>query len=281
MNKLHGGVDLIRYSVLASGSTGNSIYIGSKDYNLLIDAGISGRRIEEGLKKIGVNPYDINGIFVTHEHDDHVRGIGVYARKYRIPIFLNYNTYHKLPSCVGEIDESLINICDTGLIKEFGELQVESFGVSHDAIEPVGYIIREKNLKLSILTDLGYVSQKIKDKIKGSHVFLFEANHNVDMLRMSSYPWTIKQRILSDVGHLSNEATGEALVEVITSETRSVYLCHLSKENNMRELARLTIKNILESNNIFENDVRLMDTFPHEPTELEILEFKEAVISKA
>lgn len=266
---------MIRYSILASGSTGNSIFIGSKDINLLIDAGISGRKIDEGLKKIGISPCDINGIFVTHEHDDHIKGIGVYARKYNVPIFLNYNTYKNLPPCVGEIDESLINIINTGDIKEFGDLRVESFGVSHDAVEPVGYVIRERNLKISIITDLGYVSQKIKDKIKGSHVFLFEANHNVDMLRMSSYPWATKQRILSDVGHLSNEATGEALAEVITCDTQSIYLCHLSKENNMRELARLTIKNILECKDVCGNNVRLMDTFPHEPTKLEILEFKE------
>ncbi|MGD9678372.1 MAG: MBL fold metallo-hydrolase [Vulcanibacillus sp.] len=271
---------MIRYSILASGSSGNSIYIGSNGYNFLIDAGISGRRIDEELKNLDVNPSDLDGIFVTHEHDDHIKSVGVYARKYRIPIYLNNNTYRNLPSTVGKIDETLINIFNTGVTKEFGELKVESFGVSHDAIEPVGYIVREKNLKLSILTDLGYVSQKIKDKIRGSNVFLFEANHNIEMLRMSSYPWVTKQRILSDIGHLSNEAAGEALAEVITSDTQCVYLCHVSKENNLRELARITVENILDSYNISRNKLRLMDTYSHKSTELEILEIKEEILLK-
>ncbi len=269
---------MIKYSVLASGSTGNSIYVGSKDYNLLIDAGISGRRIEDGLKKIMVNPNDIDGIFVTHEHDDHIKGLGVISRKYKIPIYLNYNTFKNLPNCVGKIDDSLINIIKTELTSEFGDLKIESFGVSHDAIEPVGYIIKVRNLKLSIVTDLGYVNQKIKDKIKGSNAFIFEANHNIDMVRMSSYPWSVKQRILSDVGHLSNEATGEALAEVITTETEIVYLSHLSKENNIRELAKLTVKSILADNNITEDKIKIMDTYANEPTKLEIIDYKEQVI---
>ncbi|OEF99687.1 metallohydrolase [Vulcanibacillus modesticaldus] len=264
----------MKYSILASGSTGNSIYIGTDEYNLLIDAGLSGKKIEMGLEKIGVSPKDIDGILITHEHDDHVKGIGVLARRYQIPIYANAKTFENLPSQIGEIDDSLKRILETGTVKEFGKLQVESFAISHDAAEPVGYVLRKENLKLSVVTDLGYVSQKIKDKIIGSDAYIFEANHDVQMLRMSSYPWSVKQRILSDVGHLSNEASGEALAEIITEVTQKVHLAHLSKENNLIELARLTVKNILEDYGITEEDVKLLDTFPDRPTSLEILDRK-------
>ncbi len=269
---------MIKYCILASGCTGNSIFVGASGINLLVDAGISGRKIEESLEKIEVNIKDISGVFVTHEHYDHIKGLGVLSRKYRIPIYLNHNTFINLPKCVGDIDESLINIINTGVVNDLGGLLIESFGVSHDAIEPVGYTFKVNNLKLSIVTDLGYVSQKIKDKIIGSNVFIFEANHNIDMVRMSSYPWSIKQRILSDVGHLSNEATGDALVDVITSETEIIYLCNLSKENNMRELAKLTVMNILNDHNITDEKVKIRDTYSDEPTKLEILVTRKQIL---
>lgn len=269
---------MIKYSILASGSTGNSIYVGNEKFNILIDAGLSGKKIEESLNQIGVNPKLLNAIFITHEHDDHVRGIGVLSRKYNIPIYANLKTLSNLPANVGTIDDELKKVFDTGSIQRFETLEIESFGISHDAAEPVGYVIKEGNTKLSIVTDLGYVSNKIKEKINGSDAFIFEANHDVHMLRMSSYPWSIKQRILSDVGHLSNEASGEALAEVINSNTQKVYLAHLSKENNLLELAILTVKNILEDYGITENDVKLMETYSDKPTALEkIIKRKELV----
>lgn len=265
---------MIKYSVLASGSTGNSIYFGSEDQHYLIDAGLSGKKVEAGLQKVGVDPKQLDGIFITHEHDDHVKGVGVLARKYNLPIYANEKTLDSLPNSVGKIDDSLKRIIDTNNIVEFGNLQIESIAISHDAADPVGYTIREEDLQLSVVTDLGYINKKIKQKIHGSDAFIFEANHDVEMLRMSSYPWSIKQRILSDVGHLSNEASGEALVDVITSDTQKVYLAHLSKENNLPELAKLTVKNILEDYGITEEDVQLMDTYFNDTTALEILKEK-------
>lgn len=263
---------MIKYSVLYSGSTGNSIYIGTETHHLLVDAGLSGKKIEEGLKQIGVDPNQIDGILITHEHDDHVKGIGVMARKYDIPIYANMKTLDHFPTHVGKIDEALKNVFDTGSVKEFGNLKIESFGISHDAAEPVGYTFFQDDQQLSVVTDLGYVSQKIKNKIKGSDAYIFESNHDVELVRMSSYPWSIKQRILSDIGHLSNEDSGEALAEIITSQSQKVYLAHLSKENNLQELAKLTVKNILEDYGITEEDVQLMDTFADKPTKLETLE---------
>lgn len=266
---------MIRYSILASGSTGNSIYVGNGEKNILIDAGLSGKKIEEGLNKIGVNPNELDGIFITHEHDDHIKGAGVLSRRYNIPLYANEKTLDNLPNHVGEIDDSLKTIFDTGTIKDLGNLQIETFGISHDAAEPVGYILRDEDMQLSVVTDLGYINTRIIDKIKGSNAFIFEANHDVGMLRMSSYPWSVKQRILSDVGHLSNEAAGEALAEIISGNTSSVHLAHLSKENNLIELARLTVKNILDDYGITENEVKLLDTYPDKPTQLKELKSKE------
>ncbi|WP_132769666.1 MBL fold metallo-hydrolase [Tepidibacillus fermentans] len=268
----------MRYRIIASGSTGNSIYIGTDQHHFLVDAGLSGKKIEMGLKEIGVNPKDLNGIFITHEHDDHIRGIGVLARKYQIPLYANERTLNGLPSHVGQIDESLKRIMDTGSVIEFGNLQIESYAISHDAVEPVGYLFRHQDLQLSILTDSGYVSEKMKQKIKGSDILIFEANHDVEMLRMSRYPWSVKQRILGDSGHLSNEASGEALADVITSDTQKVFLAHLSRENNLPELARLTVATILKDYGITEKDVQIMDTYHDKPTSLEELKEKRARI---
>ena len=263
---------MLQYSVLASGSTGNAIYVGTGKHHLLIDAGLSGKKIEEALNQIGIEIRDINGMFITHEHDDHVKGLGVLARKYRIPVYANSNTINSLPKSVGTIEDSLLNRVETGSKVEFGNLIVESFPISHDAKEPVGYVFQVDTYKLSLVTDLGYVSAKIKDKIRGSDALIFEANHDIEMLRVSSYPWSIKQRILSDVGHLSNEAAGEALAEIITPNTKQVFLAHLSKENNLPELAYLAVKNILEENGITENNVQLIKTHFDKPTELYRLE---------
>ena len=268
MGDRYGGFPLIRYRIIASGSTGNSIYIGTETQHFLVDAGLSGKKIEAGLTDIGVHPKDLQGIFITHEHDDHIRGVGVLARKYQIPLFANEATLGALPNHVGKIEEGLKQIIDTDSTKEFDDVRIESFGISHDAAAPVGYIFHRGDLKLSIVTDLGYVSEKIKQKIKGSDIFIFESNHDVDMLRMSRYPWSVKQRILGDVGHLSNEASGEALVDVITDDTQKVFLAHLSRENNLPQIARITVTNIMKEAGITENDVKVMDTYFDKPTDL-------------
>jgi len=262
---------LIKYSILASGSTGNVIYIGSQEKNILVDAGVSGRRIAELLAEVDVTIEELDAIFVTHEHEDHVRGIGVLARRYNIPIYLNYNTFLSLPSSIGKIDESLINIIDTDGERQLGDLKIESFGVSHDASEPVGYIVSSNDYRLSIVTDLGYVSNKIKNRIKGSHAFIIETNHCIEMLQMGSYPWELKRRILSDLGHLSNDAAAEALAEIVTTDTELVHLFHRSQENNQLDLARITVIETLERYQIIHDRLKILDTYPDQPTSLEII----------
>ncbi|MBM7591789.1 MBL fold metallo-hydrolase [Brevibacillus fulvus] len=262
----------MKFSILASGSTGNAIYVGTDRYSLLIDTGITGKQAEAALQEIGVNPQSLNAILVTHEHVDHIKGLGVMARRYKIPIYANEKTWAEMDGQIGKIAEQQRQLFQTGETKELGDLTVQSFGISHDAVEPMGFCVYHGNKKLSIATDLGYVSDKIKETIRGADAYIFEANHDVEMLRMSQYPWSIKRRILSDVGHLSNEASAEALGDFLKGEAERVFLAHLSKENNMMELAKLTVSNILQEKGLkIGNDVHLRETYPHRPTKLEVL----------
>ncbi len=260
----------MRFSVLASGSTGNAIYIETERTSLLIDVGITGKQAEAALLEIGADPARLAAILVTHEHVDHIKGVGVLARRFNIPIYANQKTWVELNSQIGTIKEEQRQFFEVGEIREFEDLVVQSFGISHDAAEPMGFCFYHGNKKLSVATDLGYVSSRIKETIRGADAYIFEANHDIEMLRMSQYPWNIKRRILSDVGHLSNDAAGEALCDVLDGRAERVFLAHLSKENNMMELARLTVKNILEEKGLkVGDDVHLRETFPHRPTRLE------------
>ena len=236
----------MRFSVLASGSTGNAIYVATDRVSVLIDVGITGKQTEAALREIGVNPGELDAILVTHEHVDHIKGIGVMARRYNLPIYANQKTWAELDKQIGTIREDQRCYFEVGEKKELEDLGIESFGISHDAAEPMGFCFYHGGKKLSIATDLGYVSDRIKQTIRDADAYIFEANHDVEMLRMSQYPWSIKQRILSDVGHLSNEAAGEALGDFLSGRAERVYLAHLSKENNMIDLARLTVKSVLE-----------------------------------
>jgi phosphoribosyl 1,2-cyclic phosphodiesterase len=259
----------MRYSVLASGSTGNSFFIGTEETRLLVDVGLSAKKIENLLKQIGEHPDRLTGILITHEHSDHIRGLGVLARRYNLPIYCNQATWRELERMIGEIDSSQVHFFQTGERHRFGDLIVESFGISHDAAEPMGFIFHHNEKKLSFVTDLGYVSDKIKSVIYNSDVFIMEANHDVAMLRMSSYPWSIKRRILGDSGHLSNESSAEALIDVVGPSTERVYLAHLSKENNMIDLARMTVTQILgEAGVPVGTRIGIYDTYPEQPTSL-------------
>ncbi|RNB83405.1 MBL fold metallo-hydrolase [Brevibacillus fluminis] len=262
----------MRFSVLASGSTGNAIYVGTDRTSVLIDVGITGKQADASLKEVGVDPKEIKAILVTHEHVDHIKGIGVFARRYGIPIFANRKTWGALDGQIGTIVPEHQMFFEIGEKKEFEDLGIESFGISHDAVEPMGFCFYHGQKKLSVATDLGYVSNKIKETIRGADAYVFESNHDVEMLRMSHYPWSIKRRILSDVGHLSNETAGEALTDLLQGQAERVYLAHLSKENNMMELAQLTVKNILEEKGLkVGDDVFLRETYPHRPTKMEEL----------
>lgn len=260
---------MMRFSVLASGSTGNAFYVETETERLLVDAGLSGKQLEQLFQQIGRHLKDVTAILVTHEHSDHIKGLGVIARKYQLPIYANEKTWKAMEGLIGEIPIDQKFVFPTGSVRSFRGIDVESFGVSHDAAEPMFYVFHHDGKKLALMTDTGYVSERMKRTIEHADVFVFESNHDVEMLRMGSYPWSIKRRILSDVGHVSNEDAALALADVIGERTKRIYLAHLSQDNNMKELARMTVEQLLVNRGFAVGEqFGLYDTDPKIPTDL-------------
>src|SRR5699024_2154692 len=255
----------LQFSVLASGSTGNAFFIQSEKEKLLVDAGLSGKQMDNLFNKINVDPTKLSGILVTHEHSDHIKGLGVIARKYRLPIYANEKTWQAMENKIGKISLDQKFLFGMEEVKTFGDMDVESFGVSHDAADPMFYVFHHEGKKVALVTDLGYVSERIKKTIEKADAYIFEANHDVEMLRMGRYPWSIKRRILGDSGHVSNEDSGFALADIVDNNTERIYLAHLSMDNNMKDLARMSVGNILTERGI---EIALHDTDPKEPTAL-------------
>lgn len=259
----------MRFSILASGSTGNSLYIETEEHAFLVDAGMSGKKVENLLASIDRSMEQIDGIFVTHEHSDHIKGIGVLARKYKTPIYANEKTWQAMNGLVGEIPLDQRFHFDMETVKTFGSLDIQSFAVSHDAADPMFYTFNANRRKLAVITDTGYVSDRMKGHIKGADSFVFESNHDVSMLQMGRYPWSIKRRILSDVGHVSNEDAAVAMSEVVGQKETQIYLAHLSLDNNMKDLARMSVSQTLEDCGIRAGEfVHLHDTDAETATEL-------------
>jgi phosphoribosyl 1,2-cyclic phosphodiesterase len=259
----------MQFSVLASGSTGNAFYIETEQQRLLVDAGLSGKQLEQLFGQIDRDLRDLTAILVTHEHSDHIKGLGVIARKYKLPIYANEKTWKAMEGLIGDIPTEQKFIFPLGKVRSFGDLDVESFGVSHDAAEPMFYVFYHEGKKLALITDTGYVSDRMKGTIKNADVFIFESNHDVEMLRMGKYPWNVKRRILSDVGHVSNEEAGLALADVIGDRTKRIYLAHLSQDNNIKELARMTVAQTLANKGLAIGDqFDLYDTDPKIATKL-------------
>ncbi|TYR80281.1 MBL fold metallo-hydrolase [Priestia megaterium] len=259
----------LHFSVLASGSTGNAIFVSDGNQSLLVDAGLSGKQMESLFHQVDRSIQDISGILVTHEHSDHIKGLGVLARKYKLPIYANAKTWKAMEGLIGQVSTDQQFHFEIGQTKSFGQLEVESFGVSHDAAEPMFFVFHQGNKKVTLITDTGYVSDRMKGTIHNSDAFVFESNHDVEMLRMGRYPWSVKRRILSDVGHVSNEDAGLAMADVIGDQTKRIYLAHLSQDNNMKEIARMSVAQTLQQKGIdVDHQVQLYDTDPKRPTEI-------------
>lgn len=259
----------MKFSVLASGSTGNAVYVESGDQAFIVDAGLTGKKMEQLFAKIDRDIKKLSGILVTHEHSDHIKGVGVLARKYNVPVFANEKTWQAMTPSVGNIPLDQRFQFNMETVQAFGTLEIESFGVSHDAVDPMFYTFHENGRKLAVITDTGYVSDRMKGIIRGADAFVFESNHDVNMLQMGSYPWSTKRRILSDVGHVSNEDAAIAMSDVVFEKDTHIYLSHLSKDNNMKDLARLTVAQTLQSVGIMPGEfIHLHDTDAEEPTKL-------------
>lgn len=239
----------MRFCSIASGSSGNCIYAGSDCTNLLIDAGISGKRIEEGLKGIDVSMQQLDGILVTHEHIDHIKSLGMLSRKYAIPIYATQGTIEgiKATASIGEIDEELLNVVRADQSFYIKDMKVYPVKISHDAKEPTGYRVWAEEKSAAVITDLGIYNDYIIDCLKGTDVLLCEANHDIRMLQVGPYPYYLKQRILSDHGHLSNENCGRMISRLLHDGIKEILLGHLSKENNLPELAYETVRLEIEA----------------------------------
>lgn len=234
----------MRLCSIASGSSGNCIYVGTDSTHILVDTGISGKRTEAGLNSLGVTMRDVDGILVTHEHIDHISGLGVLARKYSVPIYATKKTIEQIKKTksVGVIDDDLF--CEIIPDEKFTikDLTMNPMRVSHDAADPVAYRIRHGEKKVGIITDLGIYNDYTVECLKGMDAVLLEANHDIHMLQVGPYPYYLKQRILGERGHLSNELSGRLLSRILHDDMKAIVLGHLSKENNMAELAYETVR---------------------------------------
>lgn len=226
----------MKVDILAGGSSGNCIAVRSSESTILIDAGIAKTKIEKRLLDVGIRPDSIEAIFVTHAHSDHIKGLPL-ANKYHIPVFAAKDEWKSIQ----DVDISLTHYIDDGECIPWKDIEVTSFQVHHDAYDPRGYTVRIGDKKASICLDTGHVDSNMIEAMKGSDIYVIEANHDPAMVEYSSYPNNVKARIVSDIGHLSNEQTADALSQLITGLGESIYITHLSSKNNLPELAKITI----------------------------------------
>ena len=233
----------MRFCSIASGSSGNCIYVGSECAHVLVDIGISGKKMEQGLNSLDLTGRDIDGILITHEHSDHIKGLGVIARKYGIPIYATGGTVDAMLRCgsLGKIPEGIFREIREDQAFEIKDLRINPFTIPHDAAQPVGYRLECGESSVGIATDLGKYNDYIIENLQNLDAILLEANHDIRMLQVGKYPYYLKQRILGDRGHLSNENAGRLLCRLLHDNMKAVFLGHLSRENNYEALAYETV----------------------------------------
>ena len=242
----------LRVAVLASGSKGNAAYIELDGVRLLIDAGISARRITRSLADLGVDAASLDGVFVTHEHSDHIKGLPTLLKQYRLPLFAPPATLRAIGESLAVPEDTFTPLAGDVML---GSVAVKSFSTLHDAASPVGYAVCGSE-KCALATDLGFLTNDVMAAIEGSDVLILEANHDRELLQSGSYPWRLKQRILSNRGHLSNSAAAWALVR-LKKRPRAVFLAHMSQENNRPELVEETVRTILAQQNVRQENIVL------------------------
>lgn len=248
---------MLNFCSLYSGSSGNSLFVETENTKLLVDAGVSCKKIENALEDINVEASSLNGILVTHEHTDHIQGLGTLSRKYNLPVFVNQKTLDSMPKQRDKISEKNINIFNSNEKFEIGDLQIKPFSIPHDAIDPCGFNIYKDSKKISIATDLGHINKDILKNLEESLFVMLESNYDPNVLRCSPYPFTLKSRIASSTGHLSNEMAGKTISHLLNSGLKEAMLGHLSKESNFPELAYQTVLDELISNNYDESKFSL------------------------
>jgi len=222
---------------LGSGSRGNATFVATERVRLLIDAGFSLREISKRLGAIGEAPEKLDAILITHEHSDHIKGLQQIAKRLSCPIYVTERTEQTIDW--GPVEQPRVETFQAGQTLRIADVDIDSFTIPHDAVDPVAFAVRYQGLKASLVTDLGYMTESVKHKIRGSDLLILESNHDLDMLKVGPYPWFVKQRVMSRVGHLSNHAVSDFLTADFQSGCRWLVLAHLSESNNHPEIARL------------------------------------------
>lgn len=240
----------VSVSVLASGSRGNSAIVESSSARILVDAGISCRETFKRLKLLGRTPRDITAILITHEHSDHVHGLATLAKKLDVPVFMTGATHQAWARAwrdeSGELPKlERLELFFSGRSFQIADITVTPFTIPHDAADPVGFTFRTEGAKVAIVTDLGYMPASVRDQLRSCDVLMIESNHDLEMLRVGPYPWSVKQRVMSRVGHLSNESLAQFFVQDYDRAASYIVLAHLSQENNHPEIALRAAENAL------------------------------------
>jgi len=264
-------MDRLMFQSLASGSSGNCYYVGNMSHGILIDAGIGARTIRKHLQSIGLDFDKIWGLFVTHDHADHIRGVGTLGERFHIPVYTTKKVHEGINQsyCTTQKLSVSRKYLEKYKTAQVGEFSVTAFPVSHDATDSVGYTVEYRGKKITFATDLGYVSEDVVEHISQADYLVLEANYDEKMLMTGKYPYHLKQRITSETGHLSNEQAGICLSNHYHDRLQHVFLCHLSKENNMPELAYTAIREHLENKQIIVGkDLKLTTLERFSPSEL-------------
>jgi phosphoribosyl 1,2-cyclic phosphodiesterase len=248
----------VSVSVLGSGSRGNCALVSSTSTRILVDAGLSGRETFKRLRGLGERTEDISAILITHEHSDHVAGLERLASKLNVPVYLTEGTHHAWNRVVRDTVHKTVNKAPAkapnlpksehffaGRSFRIGDIEISPFTIPHDAADPVGFTFRAEGIKIGFATDLGYMPVSVRNHLRGSTVLLIESNHDVERLRFGPYPWSVKQRVMSRVGHLSNEALAEFFSNDYDGVAEYVILAHLSEQNNHPEIARASAEQAL------------------------------------
>ncbi|MDR1774698.1 MAG: MBL fold metallo-hydrolase [Clostridioides sp.] len=242
---------MIEYCSIGSGSSGNCHFVGYKGTNILIDAGLSGKFILNGLEENDIKADTLKGIFITHEHIDHIKGAGIISRKLDIPIYANFKTWCSMKDKIGKIAEKNMMVFENEETYEIENIIVKPFSIEHDAADPVGFnFYAENDDKISIATDVGCITENVKRNLHRSRLVVLESNYDQNMLMVGPYTYELKRRVMSNVGHLSNDDAAKFSVELIKNGTETILLAHLSKENNFPELAYQTMSSVLNQNDI-------------------------------
>jgi len=250
---------------LASGSSGNCLLVSGGKGHVLVDCGISCRRVSAALAQWGLSPADLSGVLVTHEHTDHVSGLTTLTKRYALPVYTSPGTAWRLSGRV--VAEELLRPIAPGGDLEVGPFGVETFRTSHDAAEPMGFALTCHGRRAAVVTDLGYVSPTVLHAVLGADLVVCEANHDVEWLKTGPYPYYLKTRILGDRGHLSNEAGGDLARQCVEAGARTVILAHLSTENNTPQRARTAVETVFREAGIDpERDVKLAVAPRSEPS---------------